>query len=108
MKLLFYNASILPLFDYGCVVWGIQKTNYVNKVFNIQKRVARIILKQPKKSKSEELFNKLQWITFHDRVSYHTALLVYKSCNNLASSYMKDIFFQKMFHIVSVRRQINN
>jgi len=44
MKLLFYNAYVLSLFDYGYVVWGIQTTYYVNKAFNIKKRGARIIL----------------------------------------------------------------
>ena len=91
MKLLYYNAYILPIFDYACTVWGQQHNSYVNKLTNIQKRIARIIFNQPKRSSSEELFNDLQWLTFNDRVYYHTALLVYKTKNDLTPVYMKDI-----------------
>ena len=63
----------------------------MHKVAQIQKRIARIILNLPKRSKSADLLNELQWLTFNDRVCYHTALLVYKTINNLAPVYMKDI-----------------
>ena len=91
MKLMYYNAYILPIFDYACTVWGQQNNSYVNKLAKIQKRIARIILNRPKRSSSEELFNDLQWLTFNDRVYYHTALLVYKTNNDLTPVYMKDI-----------------
>ena len=47
MKLMYYNAYILPIMDYCCVVWG-QKNNHCrNRILTIQNRIARIILNRP-------------------------------------------------------------
>ena len=57
----------------------------------MQKRIARIVLNKPKMSPSNILFRELHWLPFNDRCHYHTALLVYKTCNNMAPIYMKDV-----------------
>ena len=91
MKRLFYNAYILPMFDYGCLVWGKGTNSYVNKIINLQKRIAKIILGKSKRAPSTDLFKELKWLKFSDRCKYHSAVLVYKTLNNMAPSYMSEI-----------------
>jgi hypothetical protein len=91
MKIMFYNAYILPIIDYCCVVWGQTNIKYVNRIFGMQKRIARIILNKPKMTPSNILFRELQWLPFIDRCHYHIALLVYKTCNNMAPIYMNNV-----------------
>ena len=40
----YYNSYILPLFDYGCMIWGRTTTTNINRLVKLQKRAARIIL----------------------------------------------------------------
>ena len=40
---------------------------------------------------SKDLFTQLRWLSFGNRCNYHTALLIYKSLNNLTEKYIKDI-----------------
>ena len=49
-KLLFYNAYLLPIFDYCCSIWGKDNKRYVHKISIIQKRIAKIILNKPIRS----------------------------------------------------------
>ena len=44
MKKFFYNAYILPHFDYCCVVWANGTKSYLNKLYDIQKKTARLVL----------------------------------------------------------------
>ena len=42
---------------------------------------------------SKDLFTHLKSLSFGNRYNYHTALLIYKSLNNLIRKYIKDIIF---------------
>ena len=53
------NAYILPIIDYFCSVWGRGSNRHTNKVFNLQKRIAKIILKKSTKTHSVEHFKGL-------------------------------------------------
>ena len=44
MKLMFYNAYILPVMDYCSIIWGKGNTNYINKIYRLQSRIGKIIL----------------------------------------------------------------
>ena len=91
MKVLFYNSYIIPVFDYCCTVWGKNNNRYVNKVHMLQKRTAKIILNKPMRSPSVGLYKELNWLSFSDRCKYHSAVLVYKTLNNMAPSYLSEI-----------------
>lgn len=91
MKDMFYNAYVLPTFDYCCHIWGSGNQSNKNKINILQKRVARIMLHKPKRSPSSELLQELSWLTFTDRCKYHTATLVYKSRNGMAPQYISEI-----------------
>ena len=89
MKLLFYNAYLLPIFDYCCTIWSKNNKRYINKILILQKRAAQLILNKP--NRTDGRFKQPKWLTFTDRCKYHTALLVYKTLNHMAPSYMSDI-----------------
>ena len=40
----YYNSYILPIFDYGCMLWGQCTTYNINRLLKLQKRAARILL----------------------------------------------------------------
>ena len=80
----YYNSYVLPVFDYGCVVWGNTTHANVTRLVKLQKRAARIILKADFLTPSEQLFKKLNWLKFPKRAQYHTCLVVYKGINGSA------------------------
>ena len=88
---LFYNAYILPLFDYGCVVWGHCSANNRQRLLKLQKRTARLILKAELTTPSKQMFDSLQWIPFPKRIAYHTCIMIYKSLNNQSPEYINSL-----------------
>ena len=79
----YYNSYVLPVFDFGCVVWG-NTTADLTRLVKLQKRAARMILKADFMTPSEQLFKELNWLPFQKRVQYHTCLTVYKSITGQA------------------------
>ena len=88
MRILFYNAYILPVFDYCCSIWGKTTQTHMKKVAILQKRAAKIILFKPNRTPSSELFKELEWLTFENRCKYQTAVLVNKSLHDLTPFYI--------------------
>ena len=78
--------------SYCSSIWGQTSKENHNRIIKLQKQAARLILNKDYTNPSAELFNELDWQLFPDSVQYQQALLVYKSLNNLASNYMKDMF----------------
>ena len=89
---MYYNSYILPIMDYGCLIWGrCTKTNTL-RILKLQKRSARIILTADITTPSQIIFSELNWLTFPKRVQYHSCTMVYKALNGLAPEYISDIF----------------
>jgi len=45
MKIMFYNAYVTPIIDYGCVTWQNANTRDINRISKLQKRFLRVILR---------------------------------------------------------------
>ena len=88
----YYRSYILPIFDYGCLIWGGNTTAQSNRLVKLQKRAARIILRVDIMTPSESMFSELKWLSFPKRIQYHVSIMMYKSLNNLAPDYMSDLF----------------
>ena len=88
----YYNSYILPIFDYGCMIWGRCTTANTQRLLKLQKQAGRIILKADILTPSQRMFSKLRWLSFPRRVQYHTCVMVYKALNNLAPEYINDMF----------------
>ena len=108
MKSLFYNSYILPVFDYCCTIWGKDNKSYINKINNLQKRAAKIILNKPTRFPTAGLYKQLNWLSFSDRCKYYSAVLVYKTKNDMAPSYICELLiFSKNKHY-SLRSIMHN
>ena len=108
MRILFYNAYIMPVFDYCCLVWGIASQKDINKISSLQKRIIKIILNKSKFTPSVELFQELNILSFSDRCKYHSAVIVYKIWNNLVPSYMSDFVSFSQNNMYNLRSITNN
>ena len=72
----YYNSYILPIFDYGCMIWGRCTTANTQRLLKLQKRAARIILKADILTPSQRMFSEFRWLSFPRRVQYHTCVIV--------------------------------
>jgi hypothetical protein len=70
------------------------KTSSLNleKLCKLQKRAARIILNAKYDIPSLQLFKKLGWLSFQNRLEYHKSVLMYKYINNSAPDYLCNLF----------------
>ena len=108
MRTLFYNAYILPVFDYCCSIWGKTTQKHMNKIAILQKRAAKIILFKPSRTPSRVLFKEHEWLTFENRCKYQTAVLVYKSLHDLTPKYIRElvkISSNENYNLISSVRQ---
>lgn len=105
----FYNSYVLPIFDYGCVVWGQTTLTNQLRLVRLQKRAARLILRADFSTPSELMFKELNWLSFPKRTQYHTCLMVYKSLNNKAPEYISSLLsFVSEHHARQTRSSANN
>jgi hypothetical protein len=88
---LFYYSYILPVFDYCLIVWGQCNKTLLDRLFRLQKRVARMVLNNYDLNEYE-LFKRLNWLPVYKRVAYQTVLMVFKSFHGLTPRYISDMF----------------
>ena len=77
-----FVCLVTPYLDYCCTVWGgryIYHDNILNKCL---KRAARIILQCAFLTPSADMFSKLNWLSFSERVKYRKATLVFQMCKS--------------------------
>ena len=88
----YYNSYILPIFDYGCLIWSRCTVTNTNRLLKLQKRAARIILKADILTPSETMFSELQWLSFTNRIQYRTHIMMFKAFNGQAPTYISSMF----------------
>ena len=88
----FYNLNIKPHLEYCCSVWGHCCQKEQNKLIKLQKQAARLVLDAPKLTPSQTMFTKLNWLRFDQLVRQKQAVLIYKSVNNQAPTYISQMF----------------
>ena len=92
IRILFFNAYILPHLDYCCTIWGNTTADSINAVVKFQKRAARLILDRDFDAPSTERFVELNWMIIPGRVRFQKAIVMFKSMNNLAPPYIGQLF----------------
>ena len=85
-------SLVMPSLDYCCTVWGDRYTSHNTVLNKCLKRAARIILKCDFLTPSADIFKKLDWLVYPERVKYKKAILVFKNTNSLAPQYMANLF----------------
>ena len=102
--IILYNTMILPLFDYCSVVWdscGAISKGYLDK---LNGRAASIILNRA--VSETDIIRILGWPSLQSRRDYLKCMLVFKSMNGLAPSYLLSDFTQaKKYHTYNTRHR---
>ncbi len=88
-----YNYSIvLPLFDYGDVVYGNCRAITLKRFQVLQTRGARMLLNCDHRTLSVNMLSELKWLNIKDRLNFHQMCLVYKCRNGLVPQYLAETF----------------
>ena len=98
-----FVCLVTPSLDYCCTVWRgryIYHDTILNKCVN---RAARIILQCAFLTTSADMFSKLSWLSFSERVKYRKAILVFKCVNRMTPMYMTNLF-TPLTHIRETRQ----
>jgi hypothetical protein len=84
-----YKQTILPIFDYGCVVWGGREgggdcgRGNAKRLERLQNKAMRIILNANRKTCSQEMRIKLNLLSLESRRRFLRLQLVYKIVYNI-------------------------
>lgn len=79
----FFNSFILPLFDYGDIIWGDRgNASLMSELQVLQNKAARLILDLPVHSSASEALKRLGWKPLLRRRMEHHAIFMYKLLNN--------------------------
>lgn len=89
---LIFNAIILPYFDYANVVWGHTYDIHLQRLFRLQRRAARIVLKERMDYSWTEAKRRLNWMTTENRIKCHSMIYIFKAMNNMASTLSQTFF----------------
>ena len=90
----YYISYVLPIFDYGCIIWSRCSVGNTNRLLKLQKRAARIILRCDILTPSENMFKELQCLSFPKQVQYHTIVMMHKALNGQAPAYISNMFIK--------------
>ena len=78
-----YNSSFVPHLTYGCVLWSFTYDKHLNRVFKLQKRMARVVLWADPRTESKPLFKRLEWLTFRDITEVEILKFIFKNTRGL-------------------------
>ena len=81
----------MPLTDYGSIAWSETSSANIERIFKLQKRAARIILRADFKTSSSIMFTELGWQPVHKRLKYNKAVFIYKALNCLTPEYITSL-----------------
>ena len=80
---MFFNSFILPLFDYGDIIWGDRgNASLISELQVLQNKAARLILDLPAHLSAAEALKRLGWKPLLRRRKEHHAIFMYKLINN--------------------------
>ena len=82
-RIMFFNSFILPLFDYGDIIWRDRgNASLMSELQVLQNKTARLILDLPAHFSAAEALKRLGWKPLLRRRKEHHAIFMYKLINN--------------------------
>ena len=77
-----YSSLVIPLFDYGDIVWGDKNNSTLLENLQIlQNKAAKIILDGHSQSSASEALHSLCWKPLHLRRRFHRCTTIFKCLN---------------------------
>ena len=90
-RLLCYTSYIKPQFDYCSIIWSNASNFNVNKINKLQRTACKLILSNDYTCLNESL-EQLNIMSFDQSVFLNKAKIMYKIYNNLAPTYLHEMF----------------
>ena len=81
-RLVYYQAIVKPVMLYICSVWSSCSNKSLERVFQMQKRAARIILGAEYMTRTVTMFNKLNWIPYYNEAYINRCGIAFKRIND--------------------------
>ena len=78
-----YKQTILPIVDYGCIVWGDCGKNNSQRLERLQNQAMRTILSTNRNTCSQEMRSKLSLLSLESRRRFLRLNLVFKIIHNI-------------------------
>ena len=94
MSLRTYRKLSIKVIDYDSNTCGATSNTNVERLNELQKRAARIILNDDYMTPSADMFKSLCWMTVNNRLKYNKAVFTNKAINGLTPSYISDLLKQ--------------
>lgn len=87
----YYISYVLPIIEYGDVVWSGANDQELDKLDRVQIRAMRIITGATERSNINALYEELGWHKLATRRHIHRLVWMYKIINNISPQYLTDI-----------------
>ena len=84
---------IKPHLEYCSTIWSNTSNSNIGKINTLQRRACKLIL-------SHEALQKLDNLSFDQNVFLNKAKLMYKIYNNLASTYLQELFQMRDVNLI--------
>ena len=90
-----YTSLIIPLFDYGHIVWGDKNNETLMKqLLTLQNKAAKVLLDLPPRSSATKALRTLDWKPLSSRRSFHPLTTMHKCMHagiDFDFSFMKNL-----------------
>ncbi len=83
-----YKSLLLPVIEYGDLIYGIANATNLERLQKLQNSAMRIILLAPKTTHINAMLTELNFLNLSERRMFHLATLLFKCVNNMAPSYL--------------------
>jgi hypothetical protein len=113
-----YYSLVYPYLQYCITVWGSTYPSNLKRIILLQKRIMRILNKEPFDAHSDPIFSELKILKFDKIYLYHLGKFMYLYHNNLLPSSFDNLFprmnqihkydtrFSHLYHIPFCRTNI--
>ena len=88
---LLYNAILVPHITYCNLVWGINYPTYINKLYILQKRAARVILGLRYNDPVSHRLHELSMVPISQIIRRRCMIMIYKIKHSLAPRHMQNM-----------------
>ena len=93
-----YKAIIQPHIDYCSTVWDRLGSTLLDKIQKLQNRAARIVTQSNYYTSASSLVEELGWDNVSTRRKKQKAILMFKTLNNSAPEYLRNLFTDRNTH----------
>ena len=93
-----YKAIIQPHIDYCSTVWDGLGSTLLDKIQKLQNRAARIVTQSNYYTSASSLLEELGWDKVSTRWKKQKAILMFKTLNNSAPEYLRNLFTDRNTH----------